>query len=189
MRYGRDFPDYSGSTAVSVKLFIPRGMPDKHIVRMIAEYQQKSGEPMPLVSLFVLNLLKQNRRMNAEAINQELHLPEAKLRATLERLTEAGLIEAVGSGRGRNYALSAKMYLDPAEYVRQTDIDQIRYKELIMKLAEKKESITRKDVVELLYVSPPQAYRLLQKLVKGGRLALEGNKNGSRYTVKENESK
>ena len=189
LRYGRDFPDYSGSTAVSVKLFIPRGMPDKHIVRMIAEYQQKSGEPMPLVSLFVLNILKQNRRMNAEAINQELHLPEAKLRATLERLTEAGMIEAMGTGRGRNYVLSAKMYLDPAEYVRQTDIDQIRYKELIMKLAEKKESITRKDVVELLHVSPPQAYRLLQELVKEGRLALEGNKNGSRYTVKENESK
>ena len=70
---------------------------------------------MPLVSLFVLNLLKENRRMNAEAINQGLSLPEAKLRATLERLTEAGLIEAMGTGRGRNYVLSAKMYLDPAE--------------------------------------------------------------------------
>ena len=45
--------------------------------------------------------------------------------------------------------LSAKMYHDPVKYVRQTDIDQIRYKELIMKLAEKKESITRKDVTVL----------------------------------------
>ena len=56
-----------------------------------------------------------------------------------------------------------------------------------MKLAEKKESITRKDVIELLHVTPPQAYRLLQKLVKDGRLVLEGNKNGSRYTLKEAE--
>lgn len=42
--------------------------------------------------------------------------PEAKLRATLERLTEAGLIEAIGSNRGRTYVLSAKMYHDPVKY-------------------------------------------------------------------------
>ena len=183
LRYGRDCPDYSASTAVSVKLFIPRGMPDKHMVRMIADYQQKRGEPMPLNALFVLNILKQNRRLNTEAINQELHIPEAKLRASLERLTEAGLIEAMGSGRGRTYVLSAKMYLDPAEYVRQTDIDQIRYKELIMKLAEKKQSITRKDIIELLHVSPSQAYRLLQKLVSDGKLVLEGKKKDSHYML------
>lgn len=183
LRYGREFPDYSESTAVSVKLFIPRGMPDKHMVRMIAEYQQKSGEPMPLNALFVLNILKQNRRLNAEAIHQELHISEAKIRATLERMTKAGLIEAMGSGRGRTYVLSAKMYLDPTEYVRQTDIDQIRYSELIIKLAEKKGSITRKDVIKLLHVSPSQAYRLLQKLVKDGRLLLEGKRRDSHYTL------
>ena len=103
--------------------------------------------------------------MSAEEIGKSLFLPEAKLRATLERLTEAGLIEAIGSNRGRTYVLSAKMYHDPVKYVRQTDIDQIRYKELIMKLAEKKGIITRKDVIALLHVNPPQAYRLLQNRI------------------------
>ena len=181
LRFGRDLPDYSASTSVSVRLFIPRGMPDRGIVRMIADYQQKSGEPVPLNALFVLNMLKQNRRMNAEEMNRELHLPEAKLRATLERLAEAGLVEAMGSGRGRTYVLSARMYHDPAEYVRQTDIDLIRHKELIIKLTEQKGSVTRKDVVELLHVTPPQAYRLLQKLVKEDRLVLEGKNNAARY--------
>ena len=183
LRFGRDLPDYSTSTSVSVRLFIPRGMPDQGIVRMIADYQQKSGEPMPLNALFVLNMLKRNRRMNAEEMNRELHLPEAKLRATLERLTEAGLIEAMGSGRGRNYVLSARMYHDPAEYVRQTDIDLIRHKELIIKLTEQRGYVTRKDVVELLRVTPPQAYRLLQKLVKEGRLILEGKNNAAKYLL------
>lgn len=183
LRFGRDLPDYSASTAVSVRLFIPRGIPDQGIVRMIADYQQKSGEPVSLNALFVLNMLKQNRRMNAEDLNRELHLPEAKLRATLERLTEAGLIEAMGNGRGRNYVLSARMYHDPAEYVRLTDIDLIRHKELIVKLTEQRGSVTRKDVVELLHVTPPQAYRLLQKLVKEGRLILEGKNNAARYIL------
>ena len=121
--------------------------------------------------------------MSFEQINKELHLPETKLRATLERLTEAGLLEAMGMNRGRNYVLSAKMYHDPADYVRQTDIDQLRHKELIMKLAEAKGIITRKDVVGLLHVSPPQAYRLLQKLVKEGRLALAGTTSAAKYTI------
>ena len=183
LRFGRDLPDYSASTSDSVRLFIPRGMPDQGIVRMIANYQQKSGEPMPLNALFVLNMLKRNRRMNAEEMNRELHLPEAKLRATLERLTEAGMIEAMGSGRGRNYVLSARMYHDPAEYVRQTGIDLIRHKELIIKLTEQRGYVTRKDVVGLLHVTPPQAYRLLQKLAKEGRLVLEGKNNAARYVL------
>ncbi len=183
LRFGRDFPDYTASTSVSVRLFIPRGMPDQGIVRMIADYQQKSGEPMPLNALLVLNMLRQKRRMNAEEMNRDLHLPEAKLRATLEKLAEAGLIEAMGSGRGRSYVLNARMYHDPAEYVRQTDIDLIRHKELIIRLTEQKGSVTRKDVVELLHVTPSQAYRLLQKLVREERLVLEGKNNAARYVL------
>lgn len=138
---------------------------------------------MPLNALFVLNALRRNRRMNIDDINKEFYLPEAKLRATLERLTEAGLIEAIGNNKGRAYVLSAKMYHDPVKYVRQTDIDQIRYKELIMKLAKKKKTITRRDVVELLHVNPPQAYRLLQKLVVEKQLVLEGTTSAAKYSV------
>ena len=150
---------------------------------MTGKYHERSGEPMPLNALFVLNMLKKNRRMTTEALNRELHLPEAKLRATLERLAEAGLIEAMGNGRGRNYVLSARMYHNPAEYVRQTDIDQIRHKELIVKLCRQRGDITRKDVVELLHVTPSQAYRLLQKLIKEGRLTLEGKNGAARYVL------
>ena len=138
---------------------------------------------MPLSALFVLNALKQNRRMALDEISTETHIPESKLRATLERLTEGGLTEAIGNSRGRVYVLSAKMYGDPVKYVRQTDIEQIRYKELIMKLAEKKQSITRSDVIELLHVNPPQAYRLLQKLVKDQQLIPEGTTSATKYKI------
>ena len=51
-------------------------------------------------------------------------------------------------------------------YARQTDIDKIRYDELILKLSREKGSITRADVSELLHIAPSQAYRLLTKLKK-----------------------
>lgn len=184
LRYGRECPDYSGSTAAYVRLFIPRGMPDRRIVTMIADYQQKTGEQMPLNSLLLLNLLKQGRRMTTEAISKGLNLPEGKVRAIAERLAEAGLLEAIGNGRGRTYILSSKLYRDPAEYVRQTDIDQLRHRELVMKLAQTQEVISRKDVIDLLRISGPQAYRLLQKLVDDNELVREGNTSAARYKIR-----
>ena len=123
--------------------------------------------------------------MTTEAINKELNLSEGKARATAERLAEAGLLEAIGNGRGRTYVLSSKLYKDPTEYVRQTDIDQLRYRELILKLAQTQGQISRKNVIELLHVSGPQAYRLLQKLVDDNELKREGNTSAARYKIEE----
>ncbi len=183
LMYGRDLPDYSESTSTSVRLFIPRGMPDKKMVALISEEQQKTGAPVSLNALFVLNALKHHRRMSLNEISTECNIPETKLRSTVERLTEAGIIDGMGNGRGRVYVLSAKAYKDPAQYVRQTDIDVIRYSELIMKLAQTKEYITRKDVVELLHVSAPQAYRLLKKLESNNQLMHNGATSATRYTL------
>lgn len=181
--YGRDLPDYSESTTRNVKLFIPRGAPDKRLVSLISDEQKRLGSPLPLNSLFVLNVLKNNRRMTLAEISEECAIPEAKLRATLERLNESGLVDAIGNGRGRAYVLSVKAYRDPIQYVRQTDIDVVRHKELVLTLARKKDCITRKDVIELLHVSGPQAYRLLKKLVDEGSLVASGSTSAAKYMV------
>ena len=182
--YGRDLPDYSESTSRTVKLFIPRGVPDKRLVALISEEQKRTGSPLPLNSLLVLNVLKNNHRMSLADMSHECTIPESKLKTTLERLTESGLIDAMGSGRGRAYVLSAKAYTDPIQHVRQTDIDAVRYKELVMTLARRKEYITRRDVIELLHVSPSQAYRQLKKLVEEGLLTLDGTTSAAKYTLK-----
>lgn len=184
LRYGRALPDYSETSSTSVTLFIPRGMPDKSLVYLISEQQQKTGVPVPLNALLVLNLLRQSRRMTTAEISKEAHIPEAKMRATLEYLTETGIIEAIGTGRGRAYILSAKSYKDPAKYVRQTGIDQLRFPELVMKLAKQQGFVSKKDVIELLHISPSQAYRLLRKMVEDGRLTRQGNTISARYYIK-----
>lgn len=160
-------------------------MPDKHLVSLISEQQQRTGVPVPLNALLALNLLRRARRMTAAEISREAHIPESKMRATLEYLTETGLIEAIGTGRGRAYILSAKSYKDPVKYVRQTDIDQLRYPELVVKLARQKGSISRKDVIALLHISPPQAYRLLKKMTEDGTLIQQGNTRGAHYVTSE----
>ena len=185
--YGRLLPDYSQSTNSSVRLFIPRGLPDKAFVAMISEEQKRVGHSLPIYSLLILNVLKQLHQATLHEISQVLKREESRLKVVLETLVESGLVEALGNGRGRNYMLSSKAYGadKAAAYVRQKGIDEIRYPELVLELARKQGEVRRADVVTLLHISAPKAYRLLRRLQEEGKLALHGKGAGAYYTVRE----
>jgi len=66
-------------------------------------------------------------------------------------------------------------------YTRQKGIDAIRYEELILQLAKQQGFVKRSNVVALLQVTPPQAYRILGKLVNKGVLISVGKGAGAKY--------
>lgn len=183
--YGRLFPDYSQSTSKSVRLMIPRGLPDKAFVRMISEEQQRLGHPLPIYALLVLNTLKQMHQATLHTVADTLKRDENRIRPVIESLVESGLVEAIGNGCGRNYMLSPKAYGqgNAAAYIRQKGIDELRYAELVLELARKQEKIKRADVIALLHISPARAFRLLQHLAKEEKLSLHGKGAGAYYTV------
>ena len=183
--YGRLLPDYSRSTSTSVRLFIPRGMPDRAFVRMISEEQQRLGHPLPIYALLVLNTVKQMHQATLREISEALKRDESRIKIVVETLVESGLVEAIGNGRGRNYMLSPKAYgrENTAAYIRQKGIDELRYEELVLELARKQKSIKRADVIALLHVSPAKAFRILQRLVKNQKLTLQGKGAGAYYTL------
>ena len=98
LMYGRALPDYSESSKTSVKLFIPRSLPDTKFIRMVSEEQRRTGSLMPFNTLMILNTLKRGRRMSIHDIADETKISEGKIRATVERMTESGLLETVGNG-------------------------------------------------------------------------------------------
>lgn len=110
----------------SVKLFIQRSEPDIAFTKMISNEQNRIGRSLPINSLLILSFLRQERRLDIHRITKITHLDEFRARASIERLTEAGLVEARGSNRGRYYILSSKVYSDSKNlvgYIRQTDIE------------------------------------------------------------------
>ncbi|SFR83300.1 ATP-dependent DNA helicase RecG [[Clostridium] aminophilum] len=65
--------------------------------------------------------------------------------------------------------MSPKVYSTKSKnigYVRQVDIDETRYPELIINMAKSNEFISRADVIQLLHVDENKAYRLLKALVE-----------------------
>ena len=108
------------------------------------------------------------------------HIPYTRTGIVLESMIESGLIEEIGRG---TFMLSKNLYVQSGkskEYVRQAGIDKIRYSEMIMKLANTQGKITKEDVIQLLHITPAEAYRQLKALRNQGKIELV---YGGRYAT------
>lgn len=185
--FGRPWPDYSESTSRTVKLFIQRAKADLPFAKFVADEQNRQGKTLSIYTLMILSVMNMERRVTLDRIIDITNLSENKVRSAIEDLIEQGLVEASGRGKNRSFILGAKIYRENKEtiqYVRQTDIDSIRYPELIMKLADTQDGIiTKRDVANLLKITPTQAYALIKKLQKEGKLELLCGGKYARYKI------
>lgn len=187
--YGRPWPDYSESTSSIVRLFVSRANPDMQFTKMIADEQNRRNQPLSINALMILSTIRNERRVTAERLSEVIHLNKSRTSSTIENLVEAGLVEAIGNGVNRSYILSAKVYKqnnESVKYVRQTDIDAVRYPELIIKLAKQQDGvITKEDVAELLKITDVQAYLQIKKLLAEGKLVPNQKGKYANYKLKD----
>jgi ATP-dependent DNA helicase RecG len=184
LRYGRPAPDYSRSDSHSVVVRLSCAEADLPFLSVVLEEEQRRGAPLPLDTLMVLALLRQERRVDTARVAAALQRDDASARAVLERLVEAGLVEAHGVKRGRTYVLGAALYRRlgrGSEYVRQAGFDALQHEQMVLKYAQTHGGIRRGEAAELCQLSEDQASRLLRKLVKEGRLIRDGRGKATTY--------
>lgn len=185
--FGRPLPDYSETTSTYVKLFIQRAEPDLAFTKMISNEENRLGRSLPINSLLILSALQSQRRLTIAEIAEVTNIGEIRAKAVVEKLVETGLVDASGNNKARFYILSSKVYKEKDNivgYVRQTGIDAVKYEAWIMELIQKQGGkITRDNVVELLNVTPSQAYRLLKKMSDKGRIKLVGSGRSAYYEL------
>lgn len=186
LRYGRPAPDYSLSDDFTVSVFLANAAADLDFLKLVVEQEDKLGT-LPIDSLIILSRLREERRLTTADLVPSVQKPEASVRATLERLVEAGLLEPHGAGRGRTYTLSARLYRKAgkkAEYVRQVGFDPIQQEQMVLSYIDKHGSIKRAEAMELCHLTKDQAAKLLKKLTKEGRLEMHGQRRGAYYVRK-----
>ena len=187
LRYGRPAPDYAISDATSVVLKMPKSDADTGFIEMILRHEEQTGTSMPIDSLIILSRLRQERRLTTANLVHDTQKTEHATRTAIEKLVEAGLLEAHGAGRGRTYTLSAKVYRhigQKAAYVRQTGFDPIQREQMVLAYIDKHGSIKRAEVMELCRITKDQAYKLLKGLKNSGRITQTGTRKGAVYTRK-----
>lgn len=187
LRYGRPLPDYSRSSTTSVILRISNADADFAFLEMLLNHEQRTGKAMSLDNLIILARLREERRLALPDLIPSIQKSEQETRAALEKLTESGLIEAHGSGRGRTYTLSAKVYRQTgqkAAYIRQAGFEAIQQEHMVLSYIDKHGSIKRADVAELCHLSLPQAYHLLKRMEKQEKIQQSGKMRHASYTRK-----
>ena len=182
LRYGRPAPDYSMTNDYTVSVRMQSTETDRAFLRMVIEQEEKSGD-IPIDALIILSHLRHERRLTTSDLTAYTQKTEQATRTAIEKLVEAGLVEAYGQGRGRTYTLSAKVYRQSgqkAAYIRQAGFDPIQQEQMVLAFIDKHGSIKRGDVAELCRLSLPQAYHFLKKLEKQGKIKQTGK---MRHTV------
>ena len=157
---------------------------DMAFLEMILHEEKRIGHPLPLDSLIILSRLRQEHRLTTLDLTHSTQKSEQETRVTLGNLVESGLIQAHGTGRGRTYTLSAKLYQktgQKAGYVRQTGFDPIQQEQMIMSYIKEHKVIKRAEAADLCRIGPHQATRLLRKLTKEGKIILKGSRKGAIY--------
>ena len=153
-------------------LFIARGKADLPFMKIIMDEQQRTGKELGINPLLILSALKSYRKLSKSELIKITHIPSVRIGIILENMVESGLIEETGKNI---FILSKNLYTGTGkakEYVRQAGIDKIRYPEMILKLAKTQGSITKGDIVQLLHVTPSEAYRQLRELRSQGKIEL-----------------
>ena len=184
LRYGRPAPDFSRSDATSVILQLSSSEGDMDFLEIVLREEERTGKPMPLDSLIALSRLRAERRLTISDLVPSLQKTEQEARRTIEKLTEAGLVEAHGTGRGRTYTLSAKVYRkkgQKSDYVRQAGFDPIQQEQMVLTYIEKHGAIRRAEVMELCRINKDQAYRLIKRLKDTGMITQIGYHKTTAY--------
>ena len=125
--------------------------------------EERTGSAMPIDSLIILSRLRYERRLTTLDLTANTQKPEQATRTALEKLVEAGLVEAHGAGRGRTYTLSAKVYQHSgreAAYIRQAGFDPIQQEQMVLAYIDKHGSVKRADVMDLCRINPREEIRL-----------------------------
>ncbi|MDY0207416.1 MAG: ATP-binding protein [Pseudomonas sp.] len=185
LRFGRPEPDYSRTDNHSVILELATAAADEVFLRLVVEQEgQQGGKPLPIDSLIALAALREQKRLSAEELALHIQRDLAQARRTLERLVEAGLVEAHGQTRNRSYTLSAELYRAKGEkvaYTRQVGFSSVQHPEMVLNYVSQHGRIQRAEVMELCRLDRGQAYRLLTKLVQNGLLVRHGATSNSYY--------
>ena len=186
LKFGRPAPDYSHTSAQSVVLRLPTTEADLDFRRLVVEEERRRHAELPIDSLIALAALRELKRLSADALAERIQRDATSAKRTLEALTEAGLVEAHGATRARSYTLSASLYQavgDKAAYTRQLGFSPIQHEQMVLSYVRQHGQIKRAEVMELCRLSEDQAWHLLRRMLKDGKLVKQGERRWSFYIL------
>lgn len=178
---GKPYPEYVASAdAVSLSIFSTMENPE--FVWFIAHEQEAMHQNFSLPELMTLRYLKDHPKARISDVASSIQTTKEIAHTSCNHLRQAGLIEL----SGREYQLSARAYealKDSIGYVRNSVIQYIKAKEMILEYLTSNGSITNAQTRELCGFTRDQAQATLAKMRKAGLVEMVGNRRFAQYVL------
>ncbi len=179
LRNGRAVPSYARTGAEGVVLVLPGGDPDMAFVRLIAELGL-SGRAPDLDGLLLLDALRRQERLTAVEAAARIQKSEGEAGAVLARLVVAGLAGSSG-GTWSLSAEAARGLSVPRPDTPRRPADPAASEQVVLQYVARHGRITRRVTAQLCGIAPAAAGRILDRLVRSGRLQRKGSGGGAWY--------
>jgi len=155
------------------------------LARFIIE-RDSLAQPVTLEEMLVVNAVAAERRVAVPRAAELLQKGEPAARAVLERLVEAGVLEARGERQQRVYLFTAATYraIGPASaYTRAAGFEVLQQEQMVLGYLQAHGHITRSEVMDLCQVTTDSAKSLLRRLLRVGRIRSLGKGKGAYYEL------
>lgn len=178
LRNGRAVPSYDRTTSTDVVLVLSGGTPDLPFVRMVTE-EGLAGRSLDLDDLLILRAWWDRGTLSLEDAARIVQKSPREIQEKMDDLKRRNLqskrIELSAKGISDAFGSASITVRTPSRITHET---RKGLEEKILSFAEKKGSVSRAEAASFCMISPDQAYRILQQLVKKGKLRKIG-KTGS----------
>ncbi len=175
VRQSKPLPDFVGSSAHEVRLVLAGTVQDPTFIRFLERVGEQRLRSFSTYDFLVLDALRRNQVL------------APALEARLPMLTEAGIVERYGRGRGVRYILSRGLYAAMGRrgaYTRERGLDRETNKELLFRHI-RDNNADGSPLQELRQVLPAltgsQVQRLLHEIRDEGRIRVQGARRWARW--------
>ncbi|MCS6919611.1 MAG: putative DNA binding domain-containing protein [Fimbriimonadales bacterium] len=172
---GKSLPDFSRSTQASVSVSLEGQIRNKDFLRFLQSVDEIRRSQLSVEDYLVLDYIYSDKA-----------IPE-RLKARIDRLISAGMVERIGRGRGVRYILARKLYEMSGQsgvYTRQRGLDRAANKELLLQhirgVGERGAQLEELQQV-LPHLSRGQIQTLLRNLKQEGKIEVRGSTRGARW--------
>jgi len=156
IKESKSLPDFSGSDDYEVSLTLPGQIQDAQFLRFLEKIGRERLVSFTTQDLLVLDLINREQKISEE------------LKPSIPHLSEEGIIEKAGRGRGVRYILSRQFYKflgKSGVYTRKKGLDRETNKALLLKHLRDGGS-DGSVIAELRQVLPSLSHRQVQRLMQ-----------------------
>jgi len=183
IRQGKLQPDFTGTDAYQVNFTLHGQLRDAGFVKFLSQINSELQVSFDVHDFVLLDL-----------VHREQPVPDA-LKPRLRRLSDFGIIETVGRGRGIRYFLAQRYYTVVGEhgtYTRRKGLDREQNKALLLKHLQSAhpQGCSRSELQQVVpAVSPDTIKNMLIELRKDGKVRLKGQRRWALWFATQEDEK